>query len=242
MRKSRGLEIARSTSLRCSARRAFHQRAATFLHSFCKRLAAASSALDGTRIYLAQRGSRFDRRYAAGIMDGHHRLTKPEDTIERWVQQCLPAGCTVLDVAAGSGRHAAWLADRGHMVTAVDRNIEALQSRPHENVRVLAADLEAQPWPLPGERFDAVVVVNYLWRPLLADLFGSIAAGGHLLYETFAIGNEQFGRPRNPNFLLRENELQDVLPNDFDVIEYHHGEVGKPTRAVRQGLLAQRRR
>ena len=69
------------------------------------------------------------------------------------------------------------------------------------------ADLENGPWPLAGERFDAVVVTNYLWRPLMPSLLASLADGGVLIYETFALGNEAFGRPSNPDFLLRPGEL-----------------------------------
>jgi len=174
-------------------------------------------------------------------MDGHHRLLTPEPTIAGWGSR-VPADGTVLDVAAGSGRHALWFAERGHSVVAIDRDTEALQQRAHHKLRIVQADLENAPWPLPGERFDAVVVVNYLWRELLPTLFAAVAVDGHLLYETFAIGNEQFGRPRNPDFLLREDELRTATPPEFDVLEFAQEVVGSPPTAVRQRLLAQRRR
>lgn len=177
-------------------------------------------------------------------MDGHHRLSTPEQTIVEWAQH-LPANATVLDVAAGGGRHALWLAKRGHRVTAIDRDTASLREATQEaqlsaDVRIVQADLESAPWPLRGERFDAVVVVNYLWRDLMPTLFASVATGGHLLYETFAVGNERLGRPRNPDFLLRAGELRDATPDGFDVLEFAHGEVGDPPSAVRQRLLAQR--
>ena len=174
-------------------------------------------------------------------MSPHHRTTAPEPTIAAWAKH-LPAAGSVLDVAAGSGRHALWFAEQGHHVTAVDRDTEALRARPHDRVRVVTADLENAPWPLPGEQFDAVLVVNYLWRTLLPTLIASVAGSGHLLYETFAIGNEQFGRPRNPDFLLQPDELRLALPDTFEVIEFGHGVVGDPPTAVRQRLLARRRR
>ncbi|MFT4513806.1 MAG: SAM-dependent methyltransferase [Planctomycetota bacterium] len=174
-------------------------------------------------------------------MDGHHRLTAPEASIVAWAK-ALPATGSVLDVAAGGGRHAHWFAERGYAVTAIDRDTEALRNRPHENIRVVTADLENAPWPLAGETFDVVVVVNYLWRELLPTLMRSVAVGGHLLYETFALGNERYGRPRNPDFLLRPDELRLAMPDTFDIVEFSQGEVGAPPTAVRQRLLAHRAR
>ena len=148
-------------------------------------------------------------------------------------------GGDVLDVAAGSGRHARFFADRGHRVVAVDRDHEALQLAAHPLVETVVADLEAGPWPFIGS-FAAVVVSNYLWRPLLPTLVASVAPGGVLLYETFAVGHERFGRPRNPDFLLRAGELLEAVRGQLEVREYRHGEVGTPPNAVRQHLAAVR--
>lgn len=177
-------------------------------------------------------------------MHEHDRLPTPEPTIVAWARH-LPANATVLDVAAGGGRHALWLAARGHQVTAIDCDTAALHEatlRAHvpTDMRILQADLENAPWPLPGERFDAVVVVNYLWRELIPTLFASVAIGGHLLYETFAVGNACFGRPRNPEFLLRINELRAAVPAGFEILDFAHGACGNPPTAIRQRLLAQR--
>ena len=172
-------------------------------------------------------------------MHEHHRVTPPEATIVDWANH-LPETGRILDVAAGGGRHALWFAERGYSVTAVDSNTEALSKRPHANVRIITADLENAPWPLQGELFDAVIVVNYLWRELLPTLVRSVAIGGYLMYETFALGNERYGRPRNPDFLLRPDELRLALPGTFDVISFSQGEVGSPPTAVRQRLLARR--
>lgn len=172
-------------------------------------------------------------------MSSHHHLSTPEPTVVAWAQQ-LPKCSSILDIAAGGGRHALWLADQGHQVTAVDQNTEALQSRAIKNVRVITADLENAPWPLAKEQFDAVLVVNYLWRPLLTTIMNSVKLGGHLIYETFGIGNEQFGRPRNPDFLLQPDELKLAVSSSFDVIEFAHEQVGIPPTAVRQRLFARR--
>jgi SAM-dependent methyltransferase len=103
--------------------------------------------------------------------------------VRRW-SHVVAAGSTVLDVACGSGRHARWFHDRGCAVTAVDRDVAALQGL-QGVARTVVADLEGQPWPLPGATFDAVVVTNYLWRALLPDIARSIGASGVLIYETF---------------------------------------------------------
>lgn len=168
-----------------------------------------------------------------------HRAT-PNATIVRFGEH-VPRGATVLDVAAGGGRHAVLFADRGCRVTAVDRDTAALAALADDRLQVITADLEAAPWPLPGRRFDAIVVCDYLWRPLLPVLGASLAPGGHLLYETFAVGNERFGRPRNPDFLLRDGELRAFAEaHGLEVIEYWSGDVGSPPTAVRQRLLARR--
>ena len=110
----------------------------------------------------------------------------------RWAH-LIPSGGRVLDLAAGSGRHTRWLAAHGFAVTAVDRDGAAMAAL-QDVAETLVADLEDQPWPLPGRSFDAVLVTNYLWRPLLARVVAAVGAGGVLLYETFAAGNESVGR------------------------------------------------
>lgn len=174
-------------------------------------------------------------------MHGHHHLTAPQPNVVTWAGR-LPPQRTVLDVAAGSGRHTHWFAAAGHRVTAVDRDTAALLERPNPDIEVVTADLENAAWPLPDRTFDVVVVVNYLWRDLLPTLFASVAPGGHLIYETFAAGNERYGRPRNPDFLLRDDELRQVTPETFEILEFESGPVGSPPTAVRQGLFARRMR
>jgi SAM-dependent methyltransferase len=153
-----------------------------------------------------------------------------------WVTRfaaALPAGASVLDVACGSGRHVRWLAARGLRVSALDRNAAALDGlRPL--AEVIVADIEGQPWPLDGRRFDAVVVTNYLWRPLLPTLVAAVAPGGRLIYETFALGQERHGRPSNPEFLLRPGELLEAVQGELRVLAYEDGELSPPTRRVQR--------
>jgi len=138
-----------------------------------------------------------------------HAAAPPSDWIVRWTP-LLPPGAQVLDVACGHGRHVHWLAAAGHRIMAVDRDA-ALLAPLAGTATTLVADLEADPWPLPGRTFDAVVVTNYLWRALFPALKAAVAPGGLLIYETFAQAHASLGRPRRPEFLLRPGELLDLL-------------------------------
>ena len=148
-------------------------------------------------------------------------------------------GGRVLDVACGAGRHARWLARLGFEVDAVDRDVSGLADPP-PGVEPRAADLEGAPWPYPGARFDAIVVTNYLHRPLLALLVDSLEPGGLLLYETFAAGNERFGKPSNPDFLLRPGELLDAVRGRLRVLAFEDLTVAGPRPACLQRIAARR--
>ncbi len=138
----------------------------------------------------------------------------------------------MLDVACGSGRHVRWLAQRGHAVTALDRDAAALEPL-RSNATLCVADIEAAPWPLPGQRFDAVVVTNYLWRGLFAELRGALADGGVLIYETFADGNQSVGKPSRADFLLKHGELLS-LTDGLRVVAFEDGFVDAPARFVQR--------
>lgn len=148
---------------------------------------------------------------------------------------------TVLDVACGAGRHARLFAAMGMKVTAVDRNAEALaEMTAHTGIATLWADLENAAWPLPERSFDAVIVTNYLWRPLLPTLAATVAEKGVILYETFARGNERFGKPSNPDFLLAPDELLQHFGPDkgFHVIAYEDVVLDLPKPACVQRIAA----
>jgi SAM-dependent methyltransferase len=165
---------------------------------------------------------------------GHPHPDRPSAWVERFAA-LVPASGSVLDVACGGGRHVRLFAGRGHPVVAVDRNLSALPPLP--GVERLDVDLEdGSPWPLPGRRFAAVVVTNYLWRPLFPVLIDSLAPGGVLIYETYALGNERYGRPRNPEHLLRPGELLEVVRDRLAVVAYESGL--SPRSAVVQRLCA----
>jgi len=164
---------------------------------------------------------------------------QPSPWVWRWTP-LVPAGSAVLDVACGQGRHMRWFAQRGHPVTGVDRDPAAIAA-----VRALGeaveADIENGPWPLANRRFGAVVVTNYLWRPLLPTLLDSVAEGGALIYETFAEGNESVGRPARPDFLLKHGELLAACAGpQWRVVGYEDGFLASPDRFV-QRIAAVRR-
>jgi len=163
-----------------------------------------------------------------------HEIVAPSDWVVRWAPLLTPGG-RVLDVASGGGRHARWLAALGYAVTAIDREPADLSG-----VRCLRKDLEdGGPWPLGDERFDGVVVANYLHRPILPALAATLSPGGLLIYETFMAGNERFGRPSNPAFLLRPGELWEAF-GGLQIIAFEQGVARAPKPAMRQRLCARR--
>ncbi|NUO84745.1 MAG: class I SAM-dependent methyltransferase [Cupriavidus sp.] len=170
----------------------------------------------------------------------HAGLAAPSAWVTRWAHLLRP-GARVLDLACGGGRHAVWLAARGHQVLAVDRDADAIAGLP-ASVVGRVADLEQGDWPLAGEApFDAIVVTNYLHRPLWPQLAAALAPGGCWIYETFAAGNETVGKPSRPDFLLRPGELLEVArEHGLRVVAYEDGVVEVPKTAFVQRLCAVR--
>ncbi len=162
-----------------------------------------------------------------------------------WVRRhagLVPAHGRVLDLAAGSGRHAKYFKDLGLAVTAIDRDVSALAPLAGPRFEVIEADLEdGSDWPLEDREFAGIVVTNYLHRPLFPHIAAALAPHGILIYETFGQGNERFGKPSNPDFLLAPGELlQFALRYGFAVLAYECGEVSDPKPAMIQRLVAQR--
>lgn len=160
-----------------------------------------------------------------------HGLEAPSEWVRRWSHLIAP-GSTALDVACGAGRHLRWLRGLGHEVAGVDRSAEAIAACAGLG-ELVQADIENGPWPFAGRRFGAVVVTNYLWRPLLPAIVGSVAPGGVLIYETFAQGNETVGKPSRPDFLLAPGELLAACAG-LRVVAYEDGFLHTPDRFVQR--------
>lgn len=167
-----------------------------------------------------------------------HGGANPSAWVRRWSALLLPA-CTVLDLACGYGRHSILLASLGHSVLAVDRDAQALAEVPASSrLTKLQADLETGVWPFRDRRFGGIVVVNYLHRPLFPDLLDALADDGVLIYETFSSGNERFGKPSNPAFLLERGELLEAVSGRLRVIAYEDVRVDEPKQAMVQRVCA----
>jgi SAM-dependent methyltransferase len=166
-------------------------------------------------------------------------------SVSPWIARfapLVPAKAPVADIACGGGRHGRFFLSRGHAVVFADRDTSGVVDlEGAAGVEILEADFEdGSPWPVAGRAFGAVVVTNYLWRPLFPNLVANVAPGGWLLYETFAQGNEAFGRPRNPDFLLKPGELLEAVRGHLDVVAYEQTTVQQPKPAVIQHIAARR--
>ena len=167
-----------------------------------------------------------------------HGTENPSVWVRRWSHLLPSPSSSVLDVACGHGRHMRWFFQLGHQVTGVDRSAQALASAAQWG-KTIEADIENGPWPLDGATFDAVVVTNYLWRPLLPRIVACVAPGGVLIYETFACGNETVGKPSRPDFLLRPGELLQATA-ELQAVAYENGFNQKPERFI-QRIVAVRK-
>lgn len=168
---------------------------------------------------------------------GHLPLAEPSEWVLRWAP-LVGRGAAVLDVACGGGRHARFFAGLGHAVDAVDRDAAAVAALAGvSGVTALCADIENGPWPYAGRQFGGIVVTNYLHRPLFPVLIDALAPGGVLIYETFALGNEAYGRPSNPDFLLRRGELLQAAAG-LRVVAFEDLTVELPKPAVVQRICA----
>ena len=165
---------------------------------------------------------------------GPHAMLVPSPWVVRWAPLVREGG-SVLDVACGSGRHVRLFNERGCRVTAVDRDETALAALA-PIAQTVVADIENAPWPFAGCRFDAVVVTNYLWRPLMPAIVDAVAEGGVLICETFAAGNESVGKPSNPHFLLRPGELLQAVSErgGLRMVAYEDGFLTAPDRFVQR--------
>ncbi|MDJ0981253.1 MAG: class I SAM-dependent methyltransferase [Kiloniellales bacterium] len=168
-----------------------------------------------------------------------HGPSRPSTWVRRFAP-LVPAASPVLDLACGGGRHSRLFLAAGHSVTAIDIAVDGLADlTDHERLEIVEADLEdGRPFPLAGRRFAGVVVTNYLHRPLLPALVEAVAPGGLLIYETFAQGNERFGKPRNPDHLLAPGELLAAVQGRLRVLAYEDLVVEDPRPAAVQRICA----
>jgi SAM-dependent methyltransferase len=171
----------------------------------------------------------------------HARIGRPSRWVVRFAP-LVPSGGTVLDVAAGAGRHTRFFIERGHPVVAVDVDVSGLADLAGDpRVEVLREDLEdGRPFPLRGRHFEGVVVTSYLYRPLFPDLVEAVAPGGALIYQTFARGHERYGMPTNPDFLLEPGELLETVRGLLRVIAYEDVVEDEPRPAAVQRIAAVR--
>ena len=169
------------------------------------------------------------RKTLAAIGKSAGNAAAPSKWVTRFAALAAP-GCAVLDLAAGTGRHTRWFLAAGHPVVAVDRDVSWLADlKGNGDAAIIAADLEAgcMPASISESRFGCVVVTNYLHRPLLPWIVRAVAPDGILVYETFAEGNQRYGHPRNPDYLLRPGELLDAVRGELTVVGYEHGEIDR---------------
>lgn len=179
-------------------------------------------------------------------MTDHLKQDRPSAWVARFAP-LVPAG-EVLDLACGGGRHSRLFAGLGHRVLAVDRNVAALSATASQNIRTWQFDLERDGaerdpgWPLQPARYAGIVVTNYLHRPLFSSLLASLAPGGVLIYETFAVGNGQFGKPSNPAFLLGTGELLRAFGQTpgLRILAFEDGHVIDPAPAMVQRICCRR--
>ena len=165
-------------------------------------------------------------------------IESPSPWVERF-SSLIPAGSKVLDLACGHGRHTCLLSSLGHRVEAVDRDaalLEPLAALPGVTTR--CADLEGGPWPFFNAAFDAVIVTRYLYRPLIPGILRLLETGGVLIYETFMVGNEAFGKPSNPEYLLRSGELLELVKGRLTVVAFEQGRIDQPRPAMIQRICA----
>ena len=170
--------------------------------------------------------------------NSHDSIVKPSSWVVHFAP-LIPKGALALDLACGAGRHSHLLANLGHSVLAVDQDISAIQAIHSSAISPKCFNLEEDTWPLSGSKFGGIVVTNYLYRPHLDRLPELLEEGGILIYETFAQGNEKFGKPSNPNFLLNPGELLAfAVRHSLKVLAYEDIYLDEPKPAMVQRICA----
>ncbi len=162
----------------------------------------------------------------------------PSKWVIRWAS-LIQQGGRVLDLACGNGRHSIFLASLGFDVVAIDRDEQKLTNfSQFKKITPICSDLEKRPWPLSDDKFNGIIITNYLHRPLLPHIVRALDKPGVLIYETFGEGNEAFGKPTNKDFLLLRNELFNTLSETLHIVSFEQGYVVNPKKAIVQRVCA----
>ena len=170
-----------------------------------------------------------------------HGNEAPSEWIRHILDMHVGEASDAIDLACGSGRHVHLLARKGLSVVAIDKNPTVADALQATNIEFQQVDLELELWPLEGVEADIVVVSNYLYRPHLARVGDLVRVGGILIYETFGVGNEAFGKPSNPDFLLRDGELDACFASRFNTLDQFFGSVSEPKPGIRGRYCGRRR-
>ena len=206
------------------------QRAALFAKERLQHRRATADRADRSAAIVFSKMNRSTPALAPTLPDTHGAQA-PSSWITRLAHLARPQG-QVLDIACGLGRHMRLFHAQNHIVVGIDQAQAAIDAVANLG-QAIQADIENGPWPLPGQQFDTVVVTNYLWRPLWPQILDSVKPGGLLLYETFAQGNEAFGKPSRADFLLAPGELLKVCKG-WTIVAYEHGQLRQPERVVQR--------
>ena len=142
----------------------------------------------------------------------------------------------LLDFASGNGRNCIPLLKKNIIVTAIDKDQEKLNKyKTFNNINTICFDLETEEeWPLLKEYYDVIIVVNYLFRPKVKKLINLLKKDGFLFYETFSLGNEKYGSPKNRNFLLKNKELIEIFSNELLPLSFYDGKIKGKNISIKQ--------
>ena len=145
----------------------------------------------------------------------------------------------ILDFASGNGRNSIHLAGKNRIITAIDKdNNKLAQYGCFKYINTICFDLETdQKWPLKTRYYDIIIVVNYLYRPKIKKLMSLLKNGGYLFYETYSVGNENYGSPKNPNFLLKDRELINLFSKKNEILSYFNGKIIEDKISIKQRCL-----
>tara|TARA_B100000686_G_C16751726_1_gene952950 strand:+ start:1455 stop:2126 length:672 start_codon:yes stop_codon:yes gene_type:complete len=198
---------------------------------------------------LAKEPFQDSKEYIPHVIAKESRMAKQDSTPSigpsSWLRRhstLIPNSGLILDIAAGSGRHTQYLLDKDHAVVSIDKDVSHLAHIKNSRLSIAKVDLEVPgSWPFKSAAFAGIIVTNYLHRPLFPHIIKALATGGLLVYETFAQGNQKFGKPTNPNYLLAPGELIRLTQEHLHIVAYEDVTVSQPKSARIQRICASKR-